>query len=109
MVVLKCKGAISEKIDHLAGIVKPHIGVITNIGVAHMESLGSREGIFQARWRSRSISMGVTDSRETLVYAGDSEFLTKERTAGAYHQISVAEKKKTIISYPRLTFSVWMV
>lgn len=37
------------EIDRLASIVKPHIGVITNIGVAHMESLGSREGIFQAK------------------------------------------------------------
>lgn len=37
------------EIDYLANIVKPDIGVITNIGDAHIERLGSRENIFQAK------------------------------------------------------------
>ena len=37
------------EIRFLSGIVKPQIGVITTIGVAHMEKLGSRDGIFQAK------------------------------------------------------------
>lgn len=37
------------EIDWLAGIAKPDIGVITNIGDAHIERLGSRENIFQAK------------------------------------------------------------
>ena len=37
------------EIDYLAGAVKPDIGVITNIGDAHIEHLGSRENILKAK------------------------------------------------------------
>ena len=37
------------QIDYLADIVKPDVGVITNIGDAHIERLGSRENIFKAK------------------------------------------------------------
>ena len=37
------------EIDYLAGTVKPDVGVITNIGDAHIERLGSRENIFKAK------------------------------------------------------------
>ena len=39
----------SGQIDYLGEIVKPDVGVITNIGDAHIEYLGSREGIFKAK------------------------------------------------------------
>ena len=37
------------EIDYLADIVRPNVGVITNIGDAHIERLGSRENIFRAK------------------------------------------------------------
>ena len=37
------------EIDYLAHIVEPDVGVITNIGDAHIERLGSRENIFRAK------------------------------------------------------------
>ncbi len=37
------------QIDHLATIAPPDIAVITNIGDAHIERLGSREDIFKAK------------------------------------------------------------
>ncbi len=37
------------EIDYLAGLVHPEAGVITNIGDAHIERLGSRENIFKAK------------------------------------------------------------
>lgn len=37
------------QIDYLARRVKPHVGVITNIGVSHIELLGSRENICTAK------------------------------------------------------------
>ena len=37
------------EIDRLAAVVRPHIGVISNVGVAHIGLLGSREGILQAK------------------------------------------------------------
>lgn len=37
------------QIDYLSSIVRPDLGVITNIGDAHIERLGSREGILKAK------------------------------------------------------------
>lgn len=37
------------EIELLAGIVRPDIGLISNVGVAHIEYLGSREGILRAK------------------------------------------------------------
>ncbi|MDF2820755.1 MAG: murF [Clostridiales bacterium] len=37
------------EIDLLSAIAKPDFAIITNIGVAHIENLGSREGIFKAK------------------------------------------------------------
>ncbi len=37
------------EIDYLANILKPEIGMITNIGVSHIEFLGSQEGILKAK------------------------------------------------------------
>ena len=37
------------EIDYLAACAKPDIGVITNIGVSHIERLGSRENILKAK------------------------------------------------------------
>ena len=37
------------EIDYLSDIVRPEVGVITNIGDAHIEKLGSRENIFKAK------------------------------------------------------------
>ena len=37
------------EIDYLGDIVRPEVGVITNIGDAHIERLGSRENIFRAK------------------------------------------------------------
>ncbi|MFP5501622.1 MAG: UDP-N-acetylmuramoyl-tripeptide--D-alanyl-D-alanine ligase, partial [Candidatus Sericytochromatia bacterium] len=42
------------EIAYLAGLAEPDVGVITNIGVAHLERLGSVEGIARAKtelWR----------------------------------------------------------
>ena len=76
------------EIEYLSGIVKPEIGVITNIGIAHMEKLGSREGIFKAKMEiTKNIVPGEIGG--TLVYVGDNAFLTKERTKGNYELIEI--------------------
>ena len=80
------------EIDRLADIVKPDIGVITNIGISHMENLGSREGIFKAKMEIAK-HIPSKEKHGALVYAG-SDMLTKERTAGNYKQISIGEEKE---------------
>ena len=37
------------EIDDMASLVRPQVGIITNIGDAHIENLGSREGILAAK------------------------------------------------------------
>ncbi len=37
------------EIDALAGMVKPDIGIVTNIGLSHIEKLGSQENIYKAK------------------------------------------------------------
>lgn len=37
------------EIDYTAGLVEPDYGIITNIGMSHVENLGSQEGILQAK------------------------------------------------------------
>lgn len=80
------------EIDRLAEIVKPHIAVITNIGISHIENLGSRDGIFQAKME---ITKHITGRGEmesgALVFPFDDEYLTKENTKGSYQQIVIGE------------------
>jgi UDP-N-acetylmuramoyl-tripeptide--D-alanyl-D-alanine ligase len=58
------------EIEYLANIALPDICIITNIGVAHMELLGSRENIFRAK-----LEIGGVASCKTLILNGDDEFL----------------------------------
>lgn len=60
------------EIDYLAEIVRPKIAVISNIGLSHIEHLGSQEGILKAK-------MEITnyfDENSTLIVNGDDEFLS---------------------------------
>ncbi len=66
------------EIDYLSKIVKPDIGVITNIGYSHIEKLGSRENILKAKAEiAANISGGGF-----LLLNGDDEYLPmlKSRT-----------------------------
>lgn len=59
------------EIDFLAGLARPDIGVITNIGTAHIERLGSRDNIFRAK-------MEITNyfgEGNVLIVNGDDDFL----------------------------------
>lgn len=60
------------EIDYLADIVRPDIGVITNIGDAHIERLGSRENIFKAKCEL----LPHVERNGLLVLNGDDVLLT---------------------------------
>lgn len=63
------------EIDYLCDIVKPQVGVITNIGDAHIEHLGSREGIFKAKCEM----LPHIQKDGLLVLNGDDELLSTLR------------------------------
>lgn len=78
------------EIDYLANIVEPNIAVITNIGISHIENLGSREGIFKAKMEVTEHIRPFSDGSEgVLIFPGDGEFLTEENTLGMYRQIII--------------------
>lgn len=63
------------EIDYLAGTVEPDVGIITNIGDAHIERLGSRENIFKAKCEM----LPHLKQDGLLVLNGDDEMLSTLR------------------------------
>lgn len=61
------------EIDYLCSVAKPKLAIITNIGTAHMEQLGSREAILQAKMEV-SNHMGRED---VLLLNADDDMLSK--------------------------------
>lgn len=61
-----------NEIEYLANIVYPKIAVISNIGLSHIENLGSQEGILQAKMEITS-KFGKDN---ILVVNGDDKFLS---------------------------------
>ena len=59
------------EIRYLAHIAKPDIGVITNIGVSHIEFLGSQQGILQAKTEM----LEEMDEHNTVLLCGDDPLL----------------------------------
>lgn len=72
------------EIDLLADIARPDIGLITNIGMSHIENLGSRDGIFRAKMELTN----YFDESNVLIAARDDEFLNRERIGGSYTLIT---------------------
>ncbi len=62
-----------NEIHNLSKIVKPDIAVITNIGDAHIENLGSKDGILEAKME---ITHFLKDDG-VLIVSGDDEYLKK--------------------------------
>ena len=63
------------EIDYLGDIVRPEVAVITNVGDAHIERLGSREGILKAKCEI----LPHIRKGGLLVLNGDDELLTTLR------------------------------
>lgn len=62
------------EIEYLSNIVRPKIAIITNIGMSHIEHLGTQEGIFKAKMEITS----YFDKDSSLIINGDDSFLREE-------------------------------
>ncbi len=65
-----------DEISRLSKTVEPSIAVITNVGTAHIENLGSREGILKAKLE---ILHGM-EKGSTLIINGDNDMLATVET-----------------------------
>ena len=63
------------EIRYLADIARPNVGIITNIGMSHIENLGSQEGIFKAKTEMCEFF----DKDSLLIVNGDDEYLKKAK------------------------------
>ena len=75
------------EIDLLARLVRPDIGMITNIGISHIENLGSRDNILKAK-------LEITNyfgPDNILIVNEDYEFLSKDHVSSNYRLITAGE------------------
>lgn len=73
------------------GEVRPHIGVITNIGSAHLENLGSKENTFKAKMEI----FGTMGKDDIALINGDDPYL--HRIAGeAYRVVRVGIREPAV-------------
>lgn len=86
------------EIDFLTRLAKPDVAVITNIGDAHLQELGSREGIAKAKLE---IINGLKEDGLLIIH-GDEPLLT-EKISQLSHtwRVKTFGKQKTNDLYPR--------
>lgn len=87
------------EIELLSEIAKPDIAIITNIGESHIEHLGSREGIKQAKLEI--VKPMTKDS--VLIIDGDEPLLAEINFAGKVITCGFSEANQQVISRIKLT------
>lgn len=75
-VVLEMGMSHFGEIHYLASIARPDIAVITNIGMSHIENLGSKENIY----RSKMQICDFFDENGILIVNGDDALLSKKQS-----------------------------
>ena len=78
------------EIRYLADIVRPDTVIMTNIGMSHIENLGSQENIFKAKMEALE---QLTD-KNTVIANGDDKFLRNVSDYGSYKVILYAVDNK---------------
>ena len=71
------------EIEYLADIVRPDTVIMTNIGMSHIENLGSQEGIFKAK--TEFLKFFTKDN--TVIANGDDDFLKNVDKLGDFKTI----------------------
>lgn len=83
-VVLEMGMSDFGEIHYLADIARPDVAIITNIGMSHIENLGSQEGIFKAKTEI----CDFFDKNSLLIVNGDDEFLKKTKSFNKFKVVT---------------------
>lgn len=78
------------EIDRLSAIVNPDVSIITNIGMSHIEILGSQENIYKAK----SEIFKNTKSSGTVILNGDDKILMAHKGEISQRVITVGVENK---------------
>lgn len=92
--VLEMGIAAPGEMDQLTDIVKPDVAVITNIGVTHMEILGSREGIFKEKTKI----LRDLPKKGLAVICGDDDMLCQVEETGEARMVSFGLDSGNLVS-----------
>jgi UDP-N-acetylmuramoyl-tripeptide--D-alanyl-D-alanine ligase len=76
------------EIHRLAEIVRPDVAIITNIGISHLERLGSRENILKAK----AEICDFMESENTLIINADNDLLSEFRFDQRHRVFRVGQK-----------------
>ena len=87
------------EIKHLCGIAKPDIGLITNIGRAHLEGFGGEEGVVQAK---KELYDALDSQEKTIFLNGGDELLAGLLKA---HKAVIKEYGESLNSMCRVGFT----
>jgi len=84
------------EIDYLAKIVKPEVAVFTNIGLSHIEKLGSRENILKAKTEM----LDYLPEKGCVVFCGDDDLLweIKKMTKRKTITYGIENKKNDVVA-----------
>lgn len=88
MAVLEEGMEFAGEIHRLVDMTRPDVAIITNVGISHLENLGSRENLYKAK-------MEITDffgKDNVLIINESNDMLDKSRISGEYKVISIGEK-----------------
>ncbi len=83
-VVLEMGMSAFGEIHYLADIARPDVAIITNIGMSHIENLGSQEGIYKAKTEI----CDFFDKNSLLIVNGDDEFLKKTKSFNKFKVVT---------------------
>ena len=72
------------EIEYLANIARPDAAIITNIGMSHIENLGSKEGIYKAKMEICK----YFDKESLLIVNADDEYLIKAKELNKFEVIT---------------------
>ncbi len=91
--VIEMGTSLPGEIRQLTQAAIPDIAVITNIAPAHLEGLGSLEGVFKEK---KSIVEGFAEKKGYLVINADDNFLSKIRSTLKYNVITYGVKRGVV-------------
>ncbi|TQS75653.1 UDP-N-acetylmuramoyl-tripeptide--D-alanyl-D-alanine ligase [Ornithinibacillus gellani] len=99
MLVLEMGMSNFGEIELLSRIAEPDYAIITNIGESHIEFLGSREGILQAKLEIRK---GMNEEG-ILIFDGDEALLKEARAVGHTIAVGFSQSNDYMIQQTELT------